>query len=202
MKQSKIPLWKKSMLQFLNLSDISECLWEILENGDMYGYDREESEYYQEYKEQFDELSAGAYSLSEALNEYDIQENWNDMTVALLGYQQTVLGYDFEEADYFRMLDPFDEDFAAEEAEKRLLRLNKHDLIRIFRKVMVTLVLFFDIKAAHDCLTSIVEELDYRGAVLEEKNNQINLLYTDLTGKSAEIIDSLVSQLPQRMWVE
>lgn len=202
MKRSKIPLWKKSMLQFLNLSDISECLWEILENGDMYGYDREESEYYQEYKEQFDELSAGAYSLSEALNEYDIQENWNDMTVALLGYQQTVLGYDFEEADYFRMLDPFDEDFAAEEAEKRLLRLNKHDLIRIFRKVMVTLVLFFDIKAAHDCLTSIVEELDYRGAVLEEKNNQINLLYTDLTGKSAEIIDSLVSQLPQRMWVE
>lgn len=190
------------MLQFLNLSDISECLWEILENGDMYGYDREESEYYQEYKEQFDELSAGAYSLSEALNEYDIQENWNDMTVALLGCQQTVLGYDFEEADYFRMLDPFDEDFAAEEAEKRLLRLNKHDLIRIFRKVMVTLVLFFDIKAAHDCLTSIVEELDYRGAVLEEKNNQINLLYTDLTGKSAEIIDSLVSQLPQRMWVE
>lgn len=202
MKRSKIPLWKKSMLQFLNLGDISECLWEIVENGDMYGYDREESEYYQEYKEQFDELSAGAYSLSEALNEYDIQENWNDMTVALLGYQQTVLGYDFEEADYFRMLDPFDEDFAAEEAEKRLLRLNKHDLIRIFRKVMVTLVLFFDIKAAHDCLTSIVEELDYRGAVLEEKNNQINLLYTDLTGKSAEIIDSLVSQLPQRMWVE
>lgn len=202
MKRSKIPLWKKSMLQFLNLGDISECLWEIVENGDMYGYDREESEYYQEYKEQFDELSACAYSLSEALNEYDIQENWNDMTVALLGYQQTVLGYDFEEADYFRMLDPFDEDFAAEEAEKRLLRLNKHDLIRIFRKVMVTLVLFFDIKAAHDCLTSIVEELDYRGAVLEEKNNQINLLYTDLTGKSAEIIDSLVSQLPQRMWVE
>lgn len=202
MKRSKIPLWKKSMLQFLNLGDISERLWEIVENGDMYGYDREESEYYQEYKEQFDELSAGAYSLSEALNEYDIQENWNDMTVALLGYQQTVLGYDFEEADYFRMLDPFDEDFAAEEAEKRLLRLNKHDLIRIFRKVMVTLVLFFDIKAAHDCLTSIVEELDYRGAVLEEKNNQINLLYTDLTGKSAEIIDSLVSQLPQRMWVE
>lgn len=202
MKRSKIPLWKKSMLQFLNLGDISECLWEIVENGDMYGYDREESEYYQEYKEQFDELSAGAYSLSEALSEYDIQENWNDMTVALLGYQQTVLGYDFEEADYFRMLDPFDEDFAAEEAEKRLLRLNKHDLIRIFRKVMVTLVLFFDIKAAHDCLTSIVEELDYRGAVLEEKNNQINLLYTDLTGKSAEIIDSLVSQLPQRMWVE
>ena len=98
MKRSKIPLWKKSMLQFLNLGDISECLWEIVENGDMYGYDREESEYYQEYKEQFDELSAGAYSLSEALNEYDIQENWNDMTVALLGYQQTVLGYDFEEA--------------------------------------------------------------------------------------------------------
>lgn len=78
MKRSKIPLWKKSMLQFLNLGDISECLWEIVENGDMYGYDREESEYYQEYKEQFDELSAGAYSLSEALNEYDKEEPETD----------------------------------------------------------------------------------------------------------------------------
>lgn len=71
------------MLQRHNLYDIREALWEIGENGDMYGYDREESGYYQEYKEQFDELATGAQSLLEALDEWDVSENWDDMTVRL-----------------------------------------------------------------------------------------------------------------------
>ena len=62
--------------------------------------------------------------------------------------------------------------------------------------------MFFDIKAAHDCLTSIVEELDYRGAMLEEKNNRINQLYEDLTGKNGEEFDRIIEQIPQRMWIE
>jgi hypothetical protein len=62
--------------------------------------------------------------------------------------------------------------------------------------------MFFDLKAAHDCLTSIVEELDERGAVLEQKNERINLLYKDLTGKNAEAFDNEIANLPPRMWVE
>ena len=94
MKQSDTPLWKKSMLQHLNLGDITETLYEIFENGDMYGYENDEAGYYQEYKEQFDELSFGANSLLNALQEYDLSEHWDDMTVCLLGQTTTVLGYD------------------------------------------------------------------------------------------------------------
>lgn len=167
MEESKRPLWKKSMLQQLNLYDITNALSEIYETGDMYGYNSDQAGYYQEYKELFDELAAGAYSLWEALDTHDLQENWDDMTVALLGYRQTVLGFDTLEADYYHMADPYCEDLAVQEAEKRLLRLTKAELIHLFRTVMTTLVLFFDIKAAYDSLMAVVEELDSRAAMMK-----------------------------------
>lgn len=208
MEQSKRPLWKKSMLKTLNFYNITEYLDEIGGNGDPYGYERDESGYYQEYKEQFDELSEGAYRLLEALTEHNyyscggsLREIWDDMTVALFGYQEKVLGYDQVEEDYYAMLS-CQEDFAVEEAEKRLMRFTKEQLIKNFRKVLTTLVLFFDIKAAHDCLTSIVEELDNRGAILEQKNEQINKLYKDLTGSGSENFDQIIRGIPPRMWVE
>lgn len=207
MEQSKKPLWKKSMLKTLNYYDVTEYLDEIGNNGDPYGYERDESGYYQEYKEQFDELSVGAGRLWEALNGYDyssgcyLRDIWDDMTVALLGYQEKILGYDEVEEDYYAMLS-CQEDFAVEEAQKRLMRFTKEQLISNFRKILTTLILFFDIKAAHDCLTSIVEELDFRGAILEQKNEQINKLYEDLTGSGAEEFDKIIKGIPPRMWVE
>ncbi|MDE5741084.1 MAG: hypothetical protein K2H90_01380 [Oscillospiraceae bacterium] len=206
MDQSKKPLWKKSMLKSLNFYEIVEFLDEIGNNGDPYGYEREESGYYQEYKEQFDDLSDGAYRLWDALDnsdysDYSLRDIWDDMTVALLGYQEKVLGFDQVEEDYFAMLS-YLEDAAVQEAEKRLMRFTKEQLIRNFRKVLTTLVLFFDIKAAHDCLTSIVEELDERGAILERKNEKINRLYEELTGSNAKDFDEIIQGIPPRMWVE
>ncbi len=206
MDQSKRPLWKKSMLKSLNFYEIVDFLDEIGNNGDPYGYAREESGYYQEYKEQFDDLSDGAYRLWDALDnsdysDYSLRDIWDDMTVALLGYQEKVLGFDQVEEDYFAML-CYLEDAAVQEAEKRLMRFTKEQLIKNFRKVLTTLILFFDIKAAHDCLTAIVEELDERGAILERKNEKINRLYEDLTSANAKDFDEIIQGIPPRMWVE
>lgn len=203
MKLSKTPLWKKSMLEKLNLYDIRDQLQEIYENGDMYGYDYGEIEgYYNEYKEQFDDLAALAYNLDEAMTEYDVEEHWNDMTVALLGQLYNVLGFDNQELDYFNLLNTFEEEWAQNEAVKRILQMTKKDMLMLFRKVLCTVILFYDIKAAHDCLTSIVEELDERAAIMKRKDDVVNQLYEDLTGKSAEQFDEIVKNMPQRMWVE
>ena len=202
MKQSETPLWRKSIIENLDLSSIMDYLCEIDENGDMYGFDREESGYYQDYKEMFDELSVGAYHMQNALSEYDIQENYDDMVVALLGATHNIWGYDSTECDYFRLLGPFDEDRAEEAAIKRIKRLTKDEMIRTFQRVLRILVLFFDIKASHDCLTAVVEELDNHAAVLYEKNRKIDQLYEDLTSKNEAQFDSLIENLPQRMWVE
>jgi hypothetical protein len=172
MKHSQRPLWKKSMLQTLNRDSILDFLDEISDNGDSYGYVRDqeyyvgEGGYYQEYKDQFDDLSDGAYYLADALRDYDIREHWDDMTVALLGVTHKVLGYDSTEYDYYEMLS-YEEEWAESEAVKRIERLSKKEMIRCFRKVLTILISFYDIKAAHDCLTSIVTELDERAAMMQ-----------------------------------
>lgn len=190
----------------LSFDDITTWLEEISENGDMYGYDYANEEgYYNDYKDEFDELSAGAWALYEQLMEDEVgglREIWDDMTVGLLGDLYTVYGFDTAELDYFRLSDGYEEELAQREAVKRLERMTKADLIKGFSKVLMLIVMFFDIKASHDCLVSIVEELDEKGALLEQKNEQINRLYHDLTGKSDSQFDEIIRNLPQRMWVE
>ena len=172
MKESKRPIWRKSMVQTLNLESIYEYLDEIAESGDAYGYETnseyhtDRNGYYKEYKELFDDLSDGAYLLGETLRDSETREYWDDMTVALLGTTHKVLGYDVPSLDYAKMLS-FCEDLAIEEATKRIERLSKKDMIRCFRRVLTTLILFFDIKASHDCLVSIVTELDERAAMMK-----------------------------------
>lgn len=80
--------------------------------------------------------------------------------------------------------------------------MTKADMLRCFRMVLVTLICYFDLKSAHDCLTAVVTELEERGAMLAEKNKQINRLYEDLTGANGEEFDRLIKRIPQRMWVE
>ena len=208
MKKNKTPLWKKSCLcDSLSIYSISEWLEEIGNNGDMYGYEDSSIEgYYTDYKDEFDELALGAWTMLDALEETDreyerLKDTWDDFTVALLGDLYSVFGFDTAELDYYKLLG-IEQDFATEEAEKRLMRYTKQDLIWHFKKVLKILVLFWDLKTAHDCLTSIVETLDEKGALLEQKNDKINRLYEDLTGKNSEEFERELHNIPQRMWVE
>lgn len=205
MEKSKTPLWKRSMLKKLNIIEIQEHLYEMAENGDMYGYEDTSVEgYYNEYKDFFDEISGMAYNLLQVLDDYDISENWDDMTVTLMGNYERVLGYDVAEKDYFRMIFDFEEDMAVEEAEGRIMRLTKKEMLKLFRTVINTLMAFYDIKTAHDCLCSIVEELDAKGAILEKKNDEINRIYEDYTNLDSSKLDEAVAGISpkSRIWVE
>lgn len=207
----KTPIWKKSMLAKMDLASVRAALYEIAENGDAYGYEYgDEAGYYAEYKDQFDELAAQAGMLQDAIDaaisekyidEYELAEQWNDITVAMLGELYTVLGFDCVEMDYYGILAP-EEEWAQEEARKRLERLTKAQLLDRFAFVWKVLILFYDLKASHDCLVAIVEELDEKGALLERKNDAIDRIYEDITGKSGEDFDAMLRTIPQRMWVE
>lgn len=83
MKQSKTPLWKKSILADLSYDAMTEWLEEIGENGDPDGYEDSEIEgYYSDYKEQFDELSAGAWTMYEAMTDYSYYTLKNELCQA------------------------------------------------------------------------------------------------------------------------
>lgn len=207
-KKSKTPIWRKSMLDKLNLFSVLEAIDEIAENGDPYGYESgDEDGYYAEYKNMFDDLSESACSLGEAIRENfdpyddDVTQAWDDATVGLMGEHFKVLGFDQTVEDYLAMQDS-DEDFATSEAAARLMKKTKSELITLFRRVLYTLTEFYDLKAAHDCLTSIVEELDERGAILKAKEDEINRTYKDLTGEGAARFDEIIANIPQRMWIE
>ena len=169
---AKRPTWKKMILQRLSLDDLREDLEEISESGDYYGYEGESlGEYYEEYRPLFNELSMGAYDLLESISrieEYDGDSfaSWDDVTVALIGPIRKVLGYDATEMDYFDLLSPWEEDAAVREAEKRLQRLTKAQMVSIFRRVMIALVAYWDIKGSFDTLSAVVNELDSRAAIL------------------------------------
>lgn len=171
LSKSKSPMWRRSMMDRLNLQDIVRDLEEISESGDYYGYEGESlGEYYNEYRPLFDELSAGACDLLDAisrLEEYDGEgfAGWDDFTVALIGPVRKVLGYDTSQMDYFDMM-AWDEEAAVREAEKRLQRLTKAQLIGTFRKVMIALVAYWDIKGSFDTLSAVVNELDSRAVIL------------------------------------
>ena len=210
MRQSETPLWKKSMLASLNLSDIYESLYEIAGNGDAYGYDTEdESEYYYMYAELFTELAVGAdeimMGIDEIRSDYEYNEDkWIALSVALLGRQEKILGYDPMQEDYYAMLDPnaWENQAAVNEAEKKCKRITKAELLKTFKQILTTITLFYDVKAAHDCLTAVVSELEEKGALLDKKNVEINRLYKDLTGSNEREFDTLIAAIPQRMWLE
>lgn len=166
-------MWRKTLLQNLSINDIQTSLEEVSDAGDYYGYDGSSmGEYYEEYRELFNELAMGASDLGDALcqiEEYDGDAfaGWDDCTVALLGDVWKVLGYDAAEMDYFAALDPWEENQGVKEAEKRLLRLTKAQLIHLFRQVMVALVAYMDIKGSFDTLSAVVNELDSRAAAMQ-----------------------------------
>lgn len=199
------PIWKKSMLDGLDLGSIQNELYDMSENGDCWGYDdRDEGSYYDEFRELFNEIAAGATDLNEAIDSRCgmMDGAWDDMTVGMLGDTQRVLGFDTVERDYYRMTEPYMEDWAQDEACKRVEHWTKREMMGNFKFVLSTLVSYLDLKAASDTMLAVVAELDYRGAILEEKTNRIDQIYSDITGKSAEQFEKELENLPQRMWVE
>lgn len=199
------PIWKKSMLDGLDLGSIQNELYDMSENGDCWGYDdRDEGSYYDEFRELFNEIAAGATDLNEAIDSRCgmMDGAWDDLTVGMLGDTQRVLGFDTVERDYYSMTEPYMEDWAQDEACKRVEHWTKREMMGNFKFVLSTLVSYLDLKAASDTMLAVVAELDYRGAILEEKTNRIDQIYSDITGKSAEQFEKELENLPQRMWVE
>lgn len=199
------PIWKKSMLDGLDLGSIQNELYDMSENGDFWGYDdRDEGSYYDEFRELFNEIAAGATELNEAIDNWRCMMDgaWDDLTVGMLGNTQRVLGFDTVERDYYRMTEPYMEDWAQEEACKRVEHWTKREMMGNFKFVLSTIVSYLDLKAASDTMLAVVAELDYRGAMLEEKTNRIDQIYSDITGKSAEQFEKELENLPQRMWIE
>ena len=157
---------------------------------------------------------------------YNSCRAYDDCTVALIGrkYNFGVNGYDVYERDVFGLGDM--SEYATEQAQKRLLRLKKKEIVELVGQSVSIMLRFQTFYVRYQLLTQTFEQI--RGANLATLNliKDINAAYEDLApelerncrngrrnyeymyiyGNAANAavkrFDSLLEKLPDRFWVE
>lgn len=215
MIKPKKNMTEQYILKHFSCWEMRESLYEIMNAADMYGYITEgESQYYHYYEELLQEISASASELfddlrdlgNDEMNEYEgeekIKEHIFDIYgVAMFGLNSKVLSLDGELGDYF--YDPYSDKYAHEEVQKWLEKRTKKQLISEMSQVSMIFYRYLEIKASFDCITSVVSELDEKGAILKRLINDMNVKAQKLyDGEITEAeYDELTEQFPPKAWV-
>lgn len=168
-----------------------------------------------EFKMAFSDLSAKAERLYEHVYEevrcqgHDgFERVFNDCTVALIGDRYRVIGWDFEEEDYFS-LTSYDEKLAFTEAGKRLMRRTKAEIIATVGQCLGILISFLDVRQQYDYLRATMDILRDENTSLLESIKEIDRAYQDAESvgfypwyQEVEHFDDLLKVLPERAWIE
>ena len=148
---------------------------------------------------------------------------YDDCTVALIGqgYNFGVNGFDVYEMDAFGLSNS-EAKWAAEDAEKRLLRLTKEKLVRTVGQavsIMLRFQAFYchyilltqtfeQIRGANLSVLKTIKEIDEAYEIIAkemETNKRIGFGYTIYSDRARDAearIDRLAEELPDRLWVE
>ena len=225
-------MYKRSMLADLNYNTIRDSLWDMSEAcGDIHWafddddtlfnfFDGNGDEAY-EFKFSFSDLDAEIERLQSSFEEIfgfsdDPEKDFNDVTVALLGDWFKLLGYDSFREDYFEFEYIYENEAAKDEAEKRLMRKTKKEILDNIGLVMSFVLRYFDLKTRYDYLKAtidifrdensavikLIKSIDekYRGLFNNCDGNLCN--YVAASKKAIDDFDKMVNSLPDRYWVE
>lgn len=191
-----------SIRYYVEQADNDETLLNALEGN-------EEAEW--EFRLAFADLSAKADQLQEALWDQsfeDFYREFDDATVALIGNQYKLVGYDTDEEDY-SSLTGYEQELARTEAGKRLCRLTKADMLSRIGWAMGITLAFFDLRQSYDYLKATFDILRDENTSLLDTIKEIESLYdemneADYTGRrnAERKLDRLLQALPDRAWIE
>ena len=171
----------------------------------------EEAEW--EFRMAFADLEAKADGLEQSISEYcdwdgdGFVKMYNDCTVALIGNRYRILGYDFEEEDYFS-LTAYDEKLAQTEAGKRLMRKTKADMISTIGQCIGILIAFLDLRQNYDYLKATFDILRDENTSLLKQIKEIEDAYNaaDAVGwydwyPEVKRFNELLEYLPDYVWI-
>lgn len=167
----------------------------------------EEAEW--EFRMAFGDLDGQAEQLLSLLDKYDIQEEYDDCTVALIGNRYNTVGYDGYEEDYFS-LTGYEESLAQTEAGKRMMRHTKAEMLSIIGQCVGTLVAFLDLRQKYDYLKAAMDVLRNENTSLLKQIKEIDAAYgaaeeagfERIWSPEVKRLDALLDTLPDRMWIE
>lgn len=208
--------WKKAILAEFNLESIQEELYDIscdcdevrwIVNGEeaalIDALDGDEEEAF-EFRMTFSDLSGECEQLNDLLRNEYVCEFFDEFLAGISdGSGMRMVGYDTYEEDYYG-LTSFEGRNGCQEAKKRLERLTKAELLSAANQVFRVIVCFLNVRYKYDYLKASFDVLKGENTAFLDIIRQIEKEYDDACDdwKAAQKFDTVVSALPDRVWVD
>lgn len=215
--------YKKPIAANMNLDYIREQIWSM---GDLIqdvqwfcedednlvnAMDGDEDEAW-EFRMAFSDLAAELERFEEDLKNEYIPDCFDDLFPAAgADYFGGYLGWDNYEGDYYGLI-PYDYGLAEKEAEKRICRMTKKELLEAVGACLKVYSSYVALQYRYDCLEASLN-------ILREKNLQVLKLFKAIEEqyekaeqesdrfewkyhKEINELDRMLSQVPQEYWIQ
>ena len=222
-QKAKSLRYKKPIMQYMNLDFIHEQIWEmadVINDVKWFTEDQEnlvnalagdEDEAW-EFKMAFSDLAAELEQFEADLNDAYIPDCFDDLFPASgADCFGSWLGYDIEERDYFG-LSPYEYGPAQKEAEKRICRLTKTELLEAVGVCLKVYASFMALRYRYDCLEASLDiirgqnlgKLKLVKAIEEQylKAEEDSRHFIYEWGKEVREFDKMLAEVPQEYWIQ
>lgn len=168
--------------------------------------DDEEAEW--EFRMAFADLDAKAEQLADLVDEWVVQDEYDNCTVALIGNRYDCVGFDTVEEDYFS-LTRYEAELGTTEAGKRLMRLTKKEMISTIGQCLGVLIAFLDLRQQYDYLKASIDIIRGENTSLLKQIKEVEAAYEEANEAgfrpwepATRRFDRLIEAFPERMWIE
>ena len=193
-------------------SEIADVQWFIEDEDNLVNaLDGDEDEAF-EFRMAFSDLAAELERFEEDLRNEYVPDCFNDLFPATGSDEFGAwLGYDSYEDDYFG-LHPYEYGAAQKEAEKRICRLTKNELLEAVGACLKVYASFMALKYRYDCLEAslniireknleklkLIKAIEEQYLRAEEESNHFKYQ----CGKEIRQFESMLDQVPQEYWIQ
>ena len=214
--------YKKPIARDMNLAFIQESIWnmgELISDVQWFVSDHEnlvnalngdDDEAY-EFQLAFSDLAAELEQFEEDLREEWVPQCFDDLFPAVgADYFGGYLGYDSYEGDYYG-LNPYEYKYAEDEAEKRICRMTKKELLEAVGACLKIYSAYVALQYRYDCLEAslkIIQEKNLEGLKLVkaieeqyEKAEADSDHFRYKFGGEVRKLDKMLDQVPQEYWL-
>ncbi len=210
--------YKKAIACTMNLDNIRQWIWDtfgeledvtyVAQNDEMFvqAFDGDEEEAF-EFRMAFNALSGDLDRFREDLEEEWIPDCFDDLFCACAGDGEQILGYDTVEEDYFG-LSSYEASKGQKEAQKRLERLTKKDLIEASQRCFQVAVAFLGLRSRYEDLRAAVDILRAENDGLLTGIKAIEKLYDEWSKADFKAkwdisnqMDNVAAQMPDEVWL-
>lgn len=212
--------YKRAVSAELNLEQIQQNLWEILETasnirwwctqGDETMLDEligDEEESF-ELKMAFSTLDYDCQKMLEDMDNEWIPECFNSFFGAIAGGSVGGMwGFDSYEGDYFGISDRYEEELAQKECRKRLKAHTKDEILDAYSVCFRVAINYISIRDRYDGLKSYIDIINGQNTGYLATVKRIEELYEKVTceypaRKDRQEFDSLVGNMPDEVWLQ